>query len=202
MAGSVPLMRVTLRLVRGWRNGNLIFTCFPAKYDPKMGFKDSLPILSRRFLLFTDKAARAWVTGKLPMSETKKNSPQPEKNSGALIYVVDDEPMLLELATVILEPNGYHIKSFRDPEVALQTFTAAKPRPDLLITDYAMHTMNGMELIEQFRRLEPKLKILLVSGTVGEDIFQSSPSKPDYFLPKPYQAYQLCDVVKDLLSKQ
>ncbi|MDB6125583.1 MAG: sensor hybrid histidine kinase [Pedosphaera sp.] len=136
------------------------------------------------------------------MSEIKTNNSQPGEGSGALIYVVDDEPMLLELATVILEPNGYRIKTFRDPEVALQTFAAANPRPDLLITDYAMHTMNGMELIEQFRRLEPCLRILLVSGTVGEDIFQSSPSKPDYFLAKPYQAHQLCDIVRNLLTKK
>jgi CheY-like chemotaxis protein len=135
------------------------------------------------------------------MSETKPNQ-KPPKNSGPLVYVVDDEPMLLELATVILEPQGYRVKSFRDPEIALQTFGASKPRPDLLVTDYAMHTMNGMELIEHFRRLEPGQKILLVSGTVGEDIFQNSAAKPDRFLAKPYQASQLLGAVKSLLERK
>jgi two-component system cell cycle sensor histidine kinase/response regulator CckA len=134
------------------------------------------------------------------MSQTKADNSKPAKNSGALIYVVDDEPMLLELATVILEPHGYRIQSFRDPEVSLQAFTAADPKPELLITDYAMHTMNGMQLIQQFRRIVPKQKILLVSGTVGEDIFQNSPAKPDRFLPKPYQAHQLTDTVKELIE--
>jgi|SRR5579872_98284 len=135
------------------------------------------------------------------MSEPTTNASQPAGNTGALIYVVDDEPMLLELATVILEPQGYAIQSFRDPEVALQTFGAANPKPDLLITDYAMHTMNGMELIEQFRRIAPCQKILLVSGTVGEDIFQGSAVKPDQFLAKPYQANQLSQLVKSLLGR-
>jgi CheY-like chemotaxis protein len=135
------------------------------------------------------------------MSENKTNGSHPKANSGALLYVVDDEPMLLELASVILEPEGYRIKTFRDPEMALKTFGSANPRPDLLITDYAMHTMNGMELIENFRKLEPKLKILLVSGTVAEDIYQDSTVKPDYFLPKPYQAAQLCEIVATLLQK-
>jgi two-component system cell cycle sensor histidine kinase/response regulator CckA len=134
------------------------------------------------------------------MSQPDSGSTQLDKQPSALIYVVDDEPMLLELATVILEPRGYRIKSFRDPELALQTFAAASERPDLLITDYAMHTMNGMELIEQFRRLEPRQKILLVSGTVAEDIFQEASIKPDRFLAKPYQAHQLCDLVKELLA--
>ena len=133
------------------------------------------------------------------MSDTKSIS-KAAKNSGPLIFVVDDEPMLLELASVILEPQGYKVKVFRDPEIALQTFEAAKPRPDLLITDYAMHTMNGMELIEQFRRVEPRQKILLVSGTVGEDIFQNSPAKPDRFLAKPYRPEQLADMLRELVG--
>ncbi len=134
------------------------------------------------------------------MSEKKSNNSKTTGNSGALIYVVDDEPMLLELATVILEPQGYHLQTFRDPEMALQTFDAAKPRPDLLITDYAMHQMNGMQLIEKFRNLEPRLKILLVSGTVGEDIFQNSRVKPDKFLAKPYQSNDFIVAVKALLN--
>ena|ERR1700677_914753 len=134
------------------------------------------------------------------MSESKNNS-NPARNSGPLIYVVDDEPMLLELASVILEPEGYQVQTFRDPEVALQTFEKAKNRPALLITDYAMHTMNGMQLVQQFRRIAPTQKILLVSGTVGEDIFRDAPAKPDEFLAKPYQAVDLTNIVKALLKK-
>ena len=135
------------------------------------------------------------------MSDTKTN-PKPARNSGALIYVVDDEPMLLELATVILEPEGYQIKTFRDPEVALQAFSTAKTRPELLITDYAMHSMNGMQLIERFRKVVPGQKILLVSGTVGEDVFRGAPQKPDLFLAKPYRAEEFIAKVKQLLAEK
>ncbi len=135
------------------------------------------------------------------MSEAKKKT-SPGNQADVLIYVVDDEPMLLELASVILEPDGYQIETFRDPKDALKSFIAANPRPQLLITDYAMHSMNGMELIEQFRRLEPAQKILLVSGTVGEDIFDGEPDQPDEFLAKPYQADQLTTLVKELLASQ
>jgi len=137
------------------------------------------------------------------MSESKPDNTQSEsaKHPGALLYVVDDEPMLLELATVILEPEGYRVKTFRDPELALQTYTSALERPGILITDYAMHSMNGMELIEQFRRLEPRQKILLVSGTVGEEIFQNARARPDCFLAKPYQAAELMRAVSRLLQQ-
>lgn len=136
------------------------------------------------------------------MSEAKINNSNPANHLTPLIFVVDDEPMLLELASVILEPQGYQVRTFRDPEMALEAFIAAHPRPVLLITDYAMHSMNGMQLIEKFRALEPGQKILLVSGTVGEDIFRNAPSRPDHFLAKPYLADQLTTTVKTLLGSR
>ena len=129
------------------------------------------------------------VTGSNPISELKP-----------LIYIVDDEAMLLELAAVILEPLGYRITTFREPETALKAFTKASPAPDLLITDYAMHRMNGMELIRECRRVRPDQKILLLSGTVGMEVFRECPSRPDQFLAKPYHARQLVEMVKDMLT--
>jgi CheY-like chemotaxis protein len=117
-----------------------------------------------------------------------------------VIYVVDDEAMLLELAVVILEPLGYEIQTFRDPESALQTFTRARPRPVLLITDFAMHQMNGMALVEACRRAEPGQRILMISGTVGPEVFHLAAAKPDRFLAKPYQARQLIETVKSMLQ--
>src|SRR5882724_9597621 len=59
------------------------------------------------------------------MSEIKVNNAKNGKGTKALIFVVDDEPMLLELAAVILEPLGYAVKTFRDPHSALAAYTAA-----------------------------------------------------------------------------
>jgi CheY-like chemotaxis protein len=132
--------------------------------------------------------------------EQKKNGrAPPEKASSPLIYVVDDEPMLLELATIVLEPLGYRVRTFRDPEEAIQSLIAAQPRPALVITDYAMHHVNGMDLVIQCKKLQPGQKVILVSGTVGAEIFSASPVKPDRFLAKPYQAKQLREMVSELV---
>ena len=134
------------------------------------------------------------------MNEPKTNNLKSGPSGGALIYVVDDEPMLLELASVILEPLGYAIETFRAAESALRAFKAAEPLPALIITDYAMHTMNGLELVEACRQIRPRQKTLLVSGTVGAEIFRDAPVKPDRFLAKPYQSKQLIDAVEALLA--
>jgi DNA-binding NtrC family response regulator len=134
------------------------------------------------------------------MSKSKTNGPEASDESQALVYVVDDEAMLLELASVILEPQGYKTEVFLDPEPALRAFRNAKPRPALVITDYAMHSMDGMKLMEECRRIEPNQRVLLVSGTVGADIFAHSDRKPNGFLPKPYHAQQLIESVKSALD--
>ena len=118
-----------------------------------------------------------------------------------LLYVVDDEPLLLELAATVLEPSGYEVKSFLDPAEALKAY-AKGPCPALLITDFAMHSMNGLELVRECRRINPGQKALLVSGTVDESIYRNGRVKPNRFLAKPYYAKQLVDMVKELLAER
>lgn len=135
------------------------------------------------------------------MNERKSSTNSKPDTDAKLIYVVDDEPMLLELATVILQPLGFAIHTFRDATSALQAYTATKSFPALIITDYSMHAMNGMEFIKSCRQLHPRQKIILISGTVGEDIYRDSPEKPDHFIAKPYHSKQLVDAVESILGK-
>ncbi len=115
-----------------------------------------------------------------------------------MVFIVDDEPMLLELASVVIKPLGCEVRTFRDPETALKEFTIARPK--LVITDYAMGRMSGMDLVRECRRLEPGQKIILVSGTVDEHVFAEAPAKPDRFLSKPYQLQDLSDCVREFLA--
>jgi DNA-binding NtrC family response regulator len=150
-------------------------------------------LASGRYQVLTD-------SGKTEMTEAKTNGSGAGSNAGASIFVVDDEAMLLELAYVILHPAGFDIKTFRDPESALAAYAAANPRPALVITDYAMHTMNGMDLTAECRKLNPAQKVLMLSGTVGPEVFDGARYQPDRFLGKPYHARQLVDIVKSMLQ--
>jgi two-component system response regulator YesN len=125
---------------------------------------------------------------KTPAKTTPENS---------TVFVVDDEPMLLELAAVILKPIGCQVHTFRDPELALKEVPSK--RPDVIVTDYAMGRMSGMDLIRECRRLNPNQKMILVSGTVDEHVFADAPVKPNRFLMKPYQLQEFTDCVRQLI---
>jgi CheY-like chemotaxis protein len=118
---------------------------------------------------------------------------------GIVIYAVDDEPMLLELVTMVLEPHGFAVEVFRDPARALERFSTAEPAPALVITDYSMHTMTGLHLMDACRRIRPGQRVLLTSGTVGASVFAQRAAKPDRFLAKPYSAEELVSAVESLL---
>jgi CheY-like chemotaxis protein len=131
------------------------------------------------------------------MAKTDENK---SSNGLTTVFVVDDEPVLLELATAVLEPAGFNVRTFRDPRAALAEFSAANPRPKVLVTDYAMGEMNGLDLIRECRRIQPRQKILLLSGTVDESIYANASVKPDRFLAKPYQAEDLIALVRSLMA--
>ncbi len=128
------------------------------------------------------------------------NDPKPSIRPGspATIFVVDDEPLLLELAAVVLQPLGYDVRVFRDPLAALRDFPRVKPA--LLITDFAMGGMNGLELLNLCRQINPRQKILLLSGTVDQNVYAGADARPDAFLAKPYQVPEFIGLVKSLIG--
>ena len=126
---------------------------------------------------------------------------QPESSKSrkpAVIFVVDDEPMLLDLAVAILEPQGFIVRTFRDPRQALTEYSTVKP--ELVVTDYAMGEMNGMDVVRECRLQNPQQKIILISGTVDEEIYANSPVKPNRFMAKPYRVHDFVDTIRQVIT--
>ena len=116
--------------------------------------------------------------------------------SSTMIFVVDDEPMVLDLEAMILQPLGFKVRTFRDPKKALEEFPAAKPA--VVVTDYAMGEMTGLDVVRECKRVNPRQKVLLMSGTVDQGVFADESAKPDGFLAKPFQMNELIKMVQIL----
>lgn len=118
-----------------------------------------------------------------------------------LVFLVDDEPTLLDLLEASLQDDGYSLRKFLDPQAALTAFRAARPKPALLITDYALPCMSGLDLIEQCKADHAKLKTVMVSGTARAEIALHSPVKIECFVAKPYEPATLSALVRNLLAE-
>lgn len=117
-----------------------------------------------------------------------------------VVYLVDDEPTLLDLAEAALQKLNLTLRKFSTPKDALASFRKARPKPVLLITDYALGKMNGLELIRQCRSLHPELRVIMVSGHAVAEIALAAPAQVDRFVAKPYQPEALAKLVQDLID--
>ena len=134
------------------------------------------------------------------MSEEERPTLSPPKVEPKLIYVVDDESMIGDVVQIILRMDGFEPRFFHDPEVALRTLVEEEPKPALLLTDFRMSPMNGMELIERSKQHFPDLLTILYSGNAGEEILDHYPVRPDAFLRKPFLPRALVSLVRSTLQ--
>jgi CheY-like chemotaxis protein len=82
-----------------------------------------------------------------------------------VVLVVDDEPIITETLATILNGSGLAAMTAPDARIALEI--AALIPPQLLITDYAMPGMNGIELACRIARNVPDCEIIVFSGHAG-----------------------------------
>lgn len=120
----------------------------------------------------------------------------------ALVYVVDDEPLLAQIIEAILQQEGFAVKTFFDPVAALEAFRQEQAKPAVLVTDFVMQPFNGLELLGRCRALCPELRSIVVSGNVGAETLLRHEEKPDAFLAKPFLPDKLVSEVLALLSVQ
>jgi CheY-like chemotaxis protein len=80
------------------------------------------------------------------------------------ILLVDDNRDGLMVRSSLLEELGYRVQSARNGEEGLKLFESSNF--DVVVTDYKMPRMNGLELIEKIRLVNPNARIILLSGFV------------------------------------
>ncbi|MFZ4715372.1 MAG: response regulator [Bacteriovoracaceae bacterium] len=114
------------------------------------------------------------------------------------VLCVDDEPELLEIIASALEPH------FDEIVTATNGFTAIEimkhKHIDVVLTDFKMPKMNGIELVEEIKKLKPLLPIIMVTGNGGDSmILDSLRSGAFDILDKPFREEVLINRVKNAL---
>jgi len=80
------------------------------------------------------------------------------------ILLVDDNRDGLLVRCSLLEEVGYSVQKAANGEEGLKLFNSS--RFDVVVTDYRMPRMNGVELIQKIRKVNPNIRVILLSGFV------------------------------------
>jgi CheY-like chemotaxis protein len=107
-------------------------------------------------------------------SVTLDSSPKHEQMNRILI--VDNEPDMTSLLKMALERVGFIIDAFNDPVLAFKSF---KPKLyDLVLLDVMMPVMNGFELYDQLKKMDPGIKVCFL--TASTETYREELSKDKY----------------------
>ena len=117
------------------------------------------------------------------------------------ILLVDDNKMGLSARKIVLEELGYRIVTCSNPVQALERF--AEQSFDLVITDYRMPSMDGIELIAAVRRTHPLLPVVLISGFVDALGLNEDTTGADAVIQKSnHEVANLVRTVQRLLNRK
>ena len=116
------------------------------------------------------------------------------------ILLVDDEVRILLLLRSLLEANGYAIETAKDGSSALDI--VRKGGVDIVITDFKMEPMNGLELFKKIHELEPSIPVILLTAYASvENAIEIMKVGAFDYITKPFKVGEMLACLKRAESK-
>ncbi|HWX88857.1 MAG TPA: response regulator transcription factor [Rhizomicrobium sp.] len=117
----------------------------------------------------------------------------------ANIALVDDDKNILASVSMLLEQEGYHVRTFSDGAAALTALTTSPP--DLAILDIKMPRMDGLELLRRLRQAQDLPVIFLTSKDEEIDELMGLNAGADDYIRKPFSQRLLLERVRAVLRR-
>jgi len=120
---------------------------------------------------------------------------------GELIMIVDDEDFVTVLAQRVLSDQGYRVIIAKDGFQCLDIYRRFQKQIDLIILDFTMPIMDGSEVFNELREMNPQVPVVLSSGFTEQDKLRWMLAKGlRGFIPKPYTQEKLLLQVRSVLD--
>jgi CheY-like chemotaxis protein len=120
--------------------------------------------------------------------------------NGKKVLVVDNEIHIVHVVSIKLRNNGYEVMAAENGAEALQL--ARDRKPDIIVTDYQMPIMTGMELVAKLRENEETRKIPVIMLTARNLVIEDRQRDEmliSAFLSKPFSPKELLRTIEDIL---
>jgi DNA-binding response OmpR family regulator len=115
-----------------------------------------------------------------------------------VILVADDEVMIRNLVTLLLQAHGFIVLSASDGQEGLELSRKYPGTIELVITDIDMPRLNGMDLCAHLLEERPGIKAIVMSGEEKGEILSRNVNLP--FLPKPFDGERLLERIVAVLG--
>jgi DNA-binding NtrC family response regulator len=121
-----------------------------------------------------------------------------------ILSIVDDEIDITQLFhDALCRIDGLNVVTFNDSIEALEHFTMNKKRYALVLSDYRMPGLNGLDLLRKIKALNPSVRTVLMSAfdVEGDDILRKYLIEEiiNQFIQKPITVFALCNEINEQL---
>jgi signal transduction histidine kinase len=131
-----------------------------------------------------------------------RNQPTKVAGGNETVLLVEDEPVVRELAVATLREKGYTVVEAVNGEEGLRLARQHDGKIDLVLTDVVMPVMGGKEMADAIRTSHPDTKVLFTSGYTEDALGHHGVLRPGIlFLPKPYLTATLARKVREVLDE-
>jgi len=149
--------------------------------------------------LASEEAADA--AGKGGMPSAGAFTPRPEYAADTVL-VVDDEEMVLDLCTAMVEQLGFHVLRASDGREAVDVFRRHAAEITLVILDLTMPRMDGAQAFHELKRIRGDVKVIVSSGFSEQEVSHHFPEdEPAAFIEKPFEFKNLQKKIGMVLEK-
>ena len=143
----------------------------------------------------------------LPASEKAALAPPEEVNlpiskGSGTILLIDDEQMILDVGSELLEELGYVVMLARSGTEALEVYSNHRNSIDLVIMDMIMPGLGGGETFDRLKKIDPGIKVLLSSGySINGQATKILERGCDGFIQKPFNMQQLSEKIREIMDR-
>jgi two-component system, cell cycle sensor histidine kinase and response regulator CckA len=131
----------------------------------------------------------------------EKAAPVAEPRPGTVL-LVEDEEMLLWMATRLLEELGYTVIQAQTPQAAISICEEGALSIDLILTDVVMPGMNGREMADRIKTTRPEMKVLFMSGYTADIVAKRGIVDAGmHFIQKPLDMNKLREKIGEVLAE-
>lgn len=118
---------------------------------------------------------------------------------GWVILFVDDEELVRNVANKMLKRKGFEVINAEDGPEAIELYKKYRDKIDLVLIDYAMPGMNGLETFYEIKKMNDAVKVIIVSGyDEGDEVKKLEDSNIIGFIQKPFRVSELLEKIRDL----
>ena len=129
-------------------------------------------------------------------------APDAPAGQGQHVLYVDDDPVMGMMVQVLLQRAGYRVSCVEDPRAALARASAAEDPVDVLVSDFNMPEMSGLDLVRALHQLRPALPVVITSGYVSDSLrSDAQQAGVRHLMHKEFTLEQLAALVHQALSE-